>query len=126
MDRTVALALSRRLAVGAHPGYADRAHFGRDEMELPLEEVRALVMYQVGALDGFVRAHGGRLVHVKGHGALYNQAAKDRALAVASDGSRVRIDAETICLHGDTAGAVACAHAIRARLESKGILIAPL
>jgi len=79
----VALALSHRVAVGAHPGYADRAHFGRDAVELPLEEVRALVVYQVGALDGFLRARGGRLVHVKAHGALYNRAAKDRALAVA-------------------------------------------
>src|ERR671935_1452436 len=197
MDRTVVLALSRRVSIGAHPGYADRENFGRTAMELPLDEVRALVLYQVGALDAFVRTRGGRIAHVKAHGALYNRAAKDRALAgaiaeavrayrsdlvlvglagslqleaaraiglraageafadrryladgslmprsqegavlrdpqeaaeqaariategyaVASDGSRVRIEAETICLHGDTPGALAFAAAVRERPE---------
>jgi UPF0271 protein len=163
------------------------------------------VLYQVGALDAFVRSRGGRLTHVKAHGALYNRAARDAPLAraiadavhaygselilvglagsaqlaearavglravgeafadrrylpdgslmprsqpgsvlhggaeaaeqalgiarhgrvVASDGSGVRVDAETICLHGDTPGAVAIARAVRERLESSGIRIAP-
>jgi UPF0271 protein len=175
-------------------------------MELPIDEVRALVLYQVGALDAFVRAHGGRLSHVKAHGALYNRAAKDADLAraiaeavrayrgdlvlvglagslqltearavglraageafadrryladgsltpraqpgsvlhdvdeaaaqalriakegavIASDGSRVRVDAETICLHGDTPGAVDLARAIRHRLQSSGVPVAAL
>ena len=84
MDRTVVIALSRHVTVGAHPGYADRENFGRTAVDLPLDDVRALVLYQVAALDGFVRARGGRLAHVKAHGALYNRAAKDRALASAS------------------------------------------
>lgn len=206
MDRTVTLALSRRVQVGAHPGYADREHFGRNPVDLPLDELRALVIYQVAALDGFVRAHGGRLAHVKAHGALYNRAARDPAVAgavaeavraygshlilvglagsmqpgaarlvglraaneafadrrylpdgslmprsqagavladpgeaaaqasliaregqvIASDGSRVRVDAETICLHGDSPGATAIARAVRDRLESDGVPIAPL
>ena len=205
MERTVAQALSRGVRIGAHPSYPDRENFGRTAMDLPLDEVRALVLYQVGALDAFVRSRGGRLTHVKAHGALYNRAARDAPLAraiadavraygsdlilvglagsaqlpearavglravgeafadrrylpdgslmprsqpgsvlhdgaeaaeqalriaregsvVASDGSRVRVDAETLCLHGDTPGAVAIASAVRERLESSGIRIAP-
>src|SRR5207302_5806643 len=67
--------------VGAHPGYADRENFGRIEIDLPLDEVENLVLYQVAALDGFVRSRGGRLAHVKAHGALYNRAARELELA---------------------------------------------
>ncbi|HYV66606.1 MAG TPA: 5-oxoprolinase subunit PxpA [Myxococcales bacterium] len=81
MDRTVALALARGIRVGAHPGYADRENFGRIEIDLPLEDVENLVLYQVAALDGFVRSRGGRLAHVKAHGALYNRAARELDLA---------------------------------------------
>jgi 5-oxoprolinase (ATP-hydrolysing) subunit A len=206
MDRTVALALERGVRVGAHPSYADRENFGRTAQHLSPAEVRALVLYQVAALDGLVRARGGSLSHVKAHGALYNQAAKDAELAravadavrafrrdlllvglagslqmemgraaglnvageafadrrylpdgslmprslqgavlddpeevaaqalsiaregfaLASDGSRVRIDAQTLCLHGDTPGAVRLAEAVRGRLQSAGVEIAPL
>ncbi|TMA27101.1 MAG: LamB/YcsF family protein [Deltaproteobacteria bacterium] len=206
MERTVALALSRGVRVGAHPGYADRENFGRSALQLPLDEVRALVLYQVAALDGFVRAQGGHLSHVKAHGGLYNQAARDAALAraiaeavrafrsdlilvglagsvqleaaravglraageafadrrylkdgslmprsrpgavlhdaaeaadqalriardsvaIADDGSTVRVEAQTICLHGDTPGAALIARAVRERLESSGIPVRPL
>lgn len=206
MDRTVALSLARGLHVGAHPGYADRANFGRLDVELPLDEVESLVLYQIGALDGMVRARGGKLFHVKAHGALYNRAAKDAALAraicaavrrfradlvlvglagsrlleaareaglpaageafadrryqpdgtlvprsqpgavlhdpaeaaeqalqlardgsvVASDGSRLRISAQTLCLHGDTPGATQIARAVRERLARAGVEVAPL
>jgi UPF0271 protein len=206
MERTVALALERGVQVGAHPGYADRENFGRLDVELPLAEVQSLVLYQIGALDGFVRARGGTLAHVKAHGALYNRAAKDGALAaaiaegvrryranlmlvglagsrqieaarraglpaageafadrrylasgalmprsqpgavlrdpgeaadqavriardgfvIASDGSRLEVRAQTICLHGDTEGAAEIARAVRGRLESAGVVIAPL
>jgi len=81
MDRTVALALERGLRVGAHPGYDDRENFGRLDVQLPFSEVTSLVLFQIGALEGFVRAHGGALVHVKPHGALYNRAARDLDLA---------------------------------------------
>jgi len=206
MERTVAQALSRGVRIGAHPSYPDRENFGRTAMDLPLDEVRALVLYQVGALDAFVRSRGGRLTHVKAHGALYNQAARNAPLAraiadavraygsdlilvglagsaqlgearalglraageafadrrylpdgslmprsqpgsvlhdaseaaeqalriaregrvIASDGSAVRVDAETLCVHGDTPGAVAIARAIRERLESSGVQVGPL
>jgi len=71
----------RGVAIGAHPGFPDRANFGRKEMSLPLTSVRAGLLYQIGALDGIVRAEGGELAHVKAHGALYNQAARDPELA---------------------------------------------
>ena len=81
MQATVAQAMRHGVAIGAHPSYLDRANFGRSEMNLPLETVYAEVLYQVGALAAIVRAQGGRLHHVKPHGALYNQAARDPALA---------------------------------------------
>ncbi len=206
MDTTVAQALARGVRVGAHPSWPDREHFGRIEQHHAPDEVRALVLYQIGALDAVVRARGATLRHVKAHGALYNQAAKDAALArifaeavrayrgdlivvglagsvqlqaareaglpaageafadrryladgslmprsrpgavlhdvaevtgqalriakqcsvIASDGTPVRVSAETICLHGDTPGAVEFARAVRERLESAGVAIAAL
>ena len=83
MSATVALAAAAGVSIGAHPGYPDLQGFGRRNMELSPAEVEALVLYQVGALAGFARAAGVELVHVKPHGALYNQAAKDRSLAKA-------------------------------------------
>jgi 5-oxoprolinase (ATP-hydrolysing) subunit A len=77
----VRAARKRGIAIGAHPSFPDRTHFGRREMNLPLDVVRAAVLYQVGALDGIVRAEGSHLAHVKLHGALYNQAAHDSKLA---------------------------------------------
>lgn len=206
MDRTVALAKERGVQIGAHPGYADKANFGRNFIPLPEAEVRSLVLYQIAALDGIARARGARLRHVKAHGALYNKAARDPALAraiaeavksfsadlvlvglcgsaqldaaraaglraageafadrrylptgdlmprsqpgsvlhdpaaaaeqalsiardgyaIASDGARVLIAADTLCLHGDTPGAQLIAKAVRERLESAGVSIAPL
>ena len=81
MRRIVAAALVKGVAVGAHPGLPDLQGFGRRAMQISPAEAYAMVVYQVGALAGFVQAAGGRLNHVKPHGALYNMAAKDRALA---------------------------------------------
>lgn len=81
MLSTVRLAKAAGTAVGAHPGFPDRANFGRTKMDLPPEEIRAHVLYQLGALSAFCRAEGVPMVHVKPHGALYNMAARDRALA---------------------------------------------
>lgn len=78
---TIQAALERGVALGAHPSFPDRENFGRTEMTLPLPEVYASVAYQIGALDGLAWAAGGRMNHVKAHGALYNMAARDRALA---------------------------------------------
>jgi UPF0271 protein len=206
MDETVAQALARGVHVGAHPGHADKANFGRVAVDLPAEEVERLVLYQVAALHGFVHSRGARLAHVKPHGALYHQGSEfpdvARAIAegvrrfdpslvlvgaagsllleagreaglpvagegfadrryrpdgtlvsrkdagalltdpeeaaeqavhlardgwaVASDGSRVAVRPDTICLHGDTPGAPAIARRVRERLAAEDIAVAAL
>jgi len=79
MRRTVELARRYGVAVGAHPGYPDRANFGRVELALSGEQLAATVFEQIGALG----AIAGELTHVKPHGALYNVAAKNAAVACA-------------------------------------------
>ena len=81
MEATVALCREAGVAVGAQPGYPDLLGFGRRPMPFDPSEVESLVRYQIGALDAFCRAAGVEMQHIKPHGALYNQAAADRALA---------------------------------------------
>lgn len=81
MLTSVRNAVKNGVAIGAHPSFPDRENFGRTAMDLPPETVYAQVLYQIGALDAIVRAENGVLRHVKPHGMLYNQAAKDPALA---------------------------------------------
>jgi UPF0271 protein len=207
MDRTVALAARTGVALGAHPGYPDLRGFGRLEIAADPDAVENDVLYQVGALAAFARSHGTRLAHVKPHGALYNQSARDPDLAravaravrragpeltlvglatseplrraaeseglrfageafadrvyladgslrsrrlsgavitdpeaaaaqavriardgvvVAAGGVEVDLDAETLCLHGDTPGAFAIARAVRRALEVAGVAVSPL
>jgi len=202
MAWTVALAVHHGVAVGAHPGFDDREGFGRRVQNLPPEQVKALVLYQLGALDAIAREAGTTLHHVKPHGALYNQAEADRSMAdaiatairafdptlrlvgragsamqdaaaalghpftpeafadrryrpdgsltprsqtgavltpdeaaaqvhqlvtegetIASDGTRLRIAFETVCLHGDTPGAASIALRIRQELDACGVTV---
>ena len=203
MRQCVRWALDNGVAIGAHPSFPDRENFGRSTMNLPPEEIVAGVLYQVGALAAIVKAEGGTLSHVKAHGALYNQAVKEPALAealceavrrfdpslkffglagsnmiaaaeragltpveevfadrgympdgslvprsqpgalivdeeqslaqtlslvrdhrvTAIDGSTVSVNAQTVCLHGDGAHALAFARRIRATLEREGIAV---
>ncbi len=203
MRQCVRWALDNGVAIGAHPSFPDRENFGRSEMNLPVDEVIAGMLYQIGALAAIVKAEGGRLAHVKPHGALYNQAVKDPALAdalceavrrfdpslkffglagsgmieaatraglqpveevfadraynadgslvsrklpgaliesdaeaiaqtlalvrdhrvTAIDGSTVAVNAQSVCLHGDGAHALAFAQHIRERLASEGISV---
>lgn len=81
MRKTVAAALAAGVSIGAHPSYPDLQGFGRRSMACSAEEIEALVLYQIGALDGMARAAGGRVSHVKPHGALSNDAARDLAVA---------------------------------------------
>lgn len=81
MLQSVRWALQYGVAIGAHPSFPDRENFGRTAMQLPPETVYAQVVYQLGALAAIARAEGGKMVHVKPHGMLYNQAATDPALA---------------------------------------------
>ncbi|WP_431295207.1 5-oxoprolinase subunit PxpA [Pedobacter sp. P26] len=83
MQKTVALAIKKGVAIGAHPGLPDLQGFGRREMKITANEAYQLTLYQIGALNAFVNAAGGKLHHVKPHGALYNMAAKDPVLAKA-------------------------------------------
>jgi len=202
--RTIRAAGGHGLALGAHPSYPDRQGFGRRRMQLPPRELEDLVVYQVAALAGMARAEGFALTHVKPHGALYNAAAGDAAIADAiaravravdpqlalvglagsellaaarradlhvvaeafadrgyqrdgtlvprgsagsvihdpeaaaarairlvrdnlvdaADGTTVRVEAGTLCIHGDTPDAVTIAAAIRRALESAGVTIA--
>jgi 5-oxoprolinase (ATP-hydrolysing) subunit A len=207
IDRTVEEAVRAGVAVGAHPSHFDLRGFGRRALLADPAEVEADVLYQVGAVAGFARARGGRLRHVKPHGALYNQAAEDEDLAVAvaravarfdrelilvglassttmrraalgqglrfageafadrryeadgtlvprrcadalildpseaarqavriaktgelvsRSGAVVRLRAETLCVHGDTRGALALAQAVREALEGAGIVVRAL
>lgn len=81
MRETVRLAKKYGVRIGAHPSWLDVEGFGRREMSLPLEEVEALILDQVSALDAIAEAEGAELTHVKPHGALYNQAAREFPLA---------------------------------------------
>lgn len=205
MRDTVASAVERGVAIGAHPGYPDLVGFGRRELAATPAEIEAFVAYQVGALQGICAFVGGRLRYVKPHGALYNRAARDvptadaiaravrsvdpslallglassamidaaeragirgvseafvdrayrndgtlvprtepgavltdvaavaeRALqmlqkqtVLAVDGSVVSIRTESLCTHGDGPRAVEIVRAVRQRLESAGVAIAP-
>lgn len=85
MRETVQMAIERNVAVGAHPSFPDLQGFGRREMKMSVQEIFDIVLYQVSALKGICEAFGGKLYHVKPHGALYNAAAKnpETALAIA-------------------------------------------
>ncbi|WP_024291110.1 LamB/YcsF family protein [Lacrimispora indolis] len=83
MEKTVALCKKYGVRAGAHPGFPDLVGFGRRNMSLSPKEVKASVMYQIGALKAFCNGAGIRLCHLKPHGALYNMAAKDYELAKA-------------------------------------------
>jgi 5-oxoprolinase (ATP-hydrolysing) subunit A len=206
MRVTIQQALRRKVAVGAHPGYEDRANFGRIELQLAPERISAFVCRQILTLNEIAQECGGKLVHVKPHGALYNQAARDakiaRAIAegvrcakldviliglagsvmleefraagfavaaeafadrryepdgslrsrkfadalmsdpeqaaeqalriteqgnvVAAGGSPILLHAETICIHGETPGAVEIAAAVHWRLRQAGVTIQAL
>ncbi len=83
MRMTIEQALRAGVAIGAHPGYPDRANFGRLELKMPAEAIAESVHEQVRALAEIAAACGARVTHVKPHGALYNQAVKNRELAEA-------------------------------------------
>jgi UPF0271 protein len=206
MRSTVALARQHGVAVGAHPGFPDLVGFGRRDLSATSREVEDFVVYQVGALSAIAAAQGVRLQHVKPHGALFNMAVRDAALAdaiargtaavdrslilfglpgseliaagkraglrtasevfadrayepdgtlvsrrkadavihdpdavvtrvlrmatdrtvVAIDGSVVKLDLDTICVHGDTPGAADLAARIREALQRSGVDVKPV
>jgi UPF0271 protein len=96
MRKTVAMALEKNVGIGAHPGLQDLVGFGRRNIAISPQEAYDLTVYQIGALSGFVQAEGGRLQHVKAHGALYNMAAKDAALSQAIAEAVYKVNPELI------------------------------
>ena len=96
MRKTVRLALEHQVAIGAHPGLPDLVGFGRREMAVSPEEAFDMVVYQIGALGGFLAAEGGKLHHVKPHGALYNMAAGSAPLAEAIAEAVYRVNPELV------------------------------
>jgi UPF0271 protein len=112
MEKTVKAALERGVDIGAHVGFPDKQGFGRRPMQIDSEELAAMVIYQLGALEGIARAVGHRMTHMSFHGALGNMAAADSAVAapliaavarfnpsliIASSTSRAIEDAATSC-----------------------------
>jgi len=83
LRRTIRIARDLGVAVGAHPSFPDLAGFGRREMSLSSADAEDMILYQLAAVSGVARAEGVAMMHVKPHGALYNMAARDRALAEA-------------------------------------------
>ena len=98
MEKTVALAKENGVKVGAHPGFPDLAGFGRRNMNVSPAELKAMVMYQVGALAAFCKARDIKMNHVKPHGAMYNMAAKDIKLALAIAEGIAQVDDSLILL----------------------------
>lgn len=203
MLRTMRLAVENGVGIGAHPGFADLQGFGRRRMVLPPASLANLIRYQIGAAAAMAKVAGGRLRHVKLHGAMSNMAATDRAMAltcyraalevqddiilmvqaatemeraavdlgaayateifadrayeedgtlldrsnpgavlhdgaeaarriaamlregaiITGSGKRIPARIDTVCVHGDTPGAVAMARELRAALEGQGVRV---
>ena len=81
MRKTVELAKKNKVKVGAHPSFPDLQGFGRREMKMPRQDIKSMIMYQVGALKSFLDEQGMPLNHIKPHGSLYVMAAKDDNMA---------------------------------------------
>jgi 5-oxoprolinase (ATP-hydrolysing) subunit A len=96
MRKSVRLALDHAVSIGAHPGLDDLSGFGRRNMSVTPQEVYDIVVYQIGALHGFLLAEGAVLNHVKPHGALYNMAAVNAELAEAIVEAVYKINPELI------------------------------
>ncbi|WP_273129554.1 LamB/YcsF family protein [Metabacillus sp. HB246100] len=96
MKKTVQLALKNKVRIGAHPGLPDLVGFGRRHMTITPQEAYDIVVYQIGALSGFIKAEGERMQHVKPHGALYNMAVNNRALSEAIAEAIYHVDPQLI------------------------------
>ena len=115
MRRTVELAAEAGVEVGAHPALPDILGFGRRRLEISADELKDYVLYQVGALQGFARAAGLRLSHVKPHGALYAMCGEREDLALALLEAARSLDPDTIVIVGGPAvPAAAAATGVRA------------
>jgi UPF0271 protein len=96
IDRTVSLAVASGVAVGAHPGYPDLVGFGRRDLDMAPDELEASLVYQIGAVAAFARSARTPLRHVKPHGALYNLAAREPAVAATIARAVARVSSELV------------------------------
>ncbi|MBK8811328.1 MAG: LamB/YcsF family protein [Acidobacteria bacterium] len=96
LRQTVETAIGKGVKIGAHPSFPDLQGFGRREMKLSPAEIFDIVLFQVATVKGICEAFGARLNHVKPHGALYNQAAKDREIARAIAEAVKKIDGNLV------------------------------
>ncbi|MCT4605233.1 MAG: LamB/YcsF family protein [Marinisporobacter sp.] len=98
MEKTIKIAKEQKVGIGAHPGFPDLMGFGRRNISASPDEVKAYVKYQLGALMAFARAKKEKIQHVKPHGAMYNMAAKDKALAKAIAEAIYEVDEKIILM----------------------------
>ncbi|MFC0273302.1 LamB/YcsF family protein [Metabacillus herbersteinensis] len=96
MRKTVRLALDKNVKIGAHPGLPDLVGFGRRNLNISPQEAYNMVVYQIGALYGFIKAEGATMHHVKPHGALYNMAASCEKLSEAIAEAVYKVDPQLI------------------------------
>lgn len=94
--KTVQLAMEKNVGIGVHPGLQDLVGFGRRNMQISPQEAYDLVVYQIGAIYAFAKSEGGKIQHVKPHGALYNMAAKSAPLSEAIAKAIYKVDPELI------------------------------
>lgn len=118
MRAVIDLARARGVAVGAHPGYDDRAGFGRVPIQMKPEVLRRLIERQIGALMEAAESRGIRLSHVKPHGALYHAASTDTEIGDAI------LQAVWAC-DGSLALVAACGSAALRRWEAAGAAVIP-
>lgn len=118
MRRTLELALVAGVAVGAHPGFKDREHFGRKERAVTPAEAASLVREQAGLLSEVAGQMGARVGHLKLHGALYNMAARDRDLAEAVCGAALDAGLALMALSGSVLASTARSRGLRVLSEA--------
>lgn len=121
MRETIRLAKKFNVNVGAHPSWEDRENFGRKEMNLAPEEVERIVLYQIEVLANIAKKENVKLTHVKPHGALYNQAARDIELAnaIARAIHRGEVSSPKIFIQSPILVGLADSKLIQAGIENK-------
>ncbi len=120
MRRACAAAIERGVAIGAHPGYADRENFGRVELDLPIAQIITQVEQQLALLSRIASEEGGRVTHVKPHGALYHRGNADPSLAAALAALLAEADSSLAVLIAPGAALLAAAKACGLATAAEG------
>lgn len=120
MAGLVALCKMHKVSIGAHPAYWDREHFGRRDLNVPPEQIYAMVQYQIGALQAIARSQSVPVKHVKPHGALYNRAAVDSAVAEAVARAVFDADSALILVGLANSRLIEAGHALGLRTAAEG------